>query len=58
MSKNEKLLWDAYNNLLLSDDTDRLKKLIARYEIFKKAMKVPGDIVECGVFKEQVLSIG
>jgi len=51
MSNNEKLLWDAYNNLLLSDDTDRIKKLIARYEIFKEAMKVPGDIVECGVFK-------
>ena len=44
-------LWNSYNNLLLSSDTDRIKKLLARYEVFKKAMKVPGDIVECGVFK-------
>lgn len=44
-------LWEAYNKLLLSQDTDRIKKLLARYEIFKKAMNVPGDIVECGVFK-------
>ncbi len=51
MDKNEQILWDSYNTLLLSKDTDRIKKLIARYEIFKKAIKVPGDIVECGVFK-------
>lgn len=51
MNDNENKLWESYNNLLLSDDTDRVKKLLARYEIFKKAIKVPGDIVECGVFK-------
>ena len=25
--------------------------MVARYEIFKKALEVPGDIVECVIFK-------
>tara|TARA_B100000945_G_C20376623_1_gene594936 strand:+ start:105 stop:752 length:648 start_codon:yes stop_codon:yes gene_type:complete len=44
-------LWEAYNFLLLSPDSERIRKLLTHYEIFKKAMLVPGDIVECGVFK-------
>ena len=51
MNFSEQEVWDAYNTLLLSNDTERIKKLFARYEIFKKAILVPGDIVECGVFK-------
>jgi hypothetical protein len=49
--KNETLLWDWYNNLLLSGDLSRVRKLLVRYELFKKSLKVPGDIIECGVFK-------
>jgi len=44
-------LWDCYNGLLLSSDVDRIRKLLVRYELFKQALEVPGDIVECGVFK-------
>lgn len=44
-------IWDFYNGLLLSSDVDRIRKLLVRYELFKQAMGVPGDIVECGVFK-------
>jgi hypothetical protein len=44
-------LWDSYNTLLLSPDIDRVRKLLVRYELFKKTLRVPGDIVECGVFK-------
>jgi hypothetical protein len=44
-------LWDSYNTLLLSPDTSRVRKLLVRYELFKLAADVPGDIVECGVFK-------
>lgn len=44
-------IWDHYNGLLLSSDIDRIRKLLVRYELFKQAMEVPGDIVECGVFK-------
>ena len=48
---NENKIWESYNNLLLSDDVSRLRKIISRYELFKKTLNVPGDIIECGVFK-------
>lgn len=43
--------WDAYNSLLLNGGLDRLTKLLARYELFKRVIDLPGDIVEGGVFK-------
>lgn len=48
---NGERIWDFYNGLLLSSDVDRIRKLLVRYELFKQALEVPGDIVECGVFK-------
>jgi len=47
----ENELWDSYNVLLLSADVSRIRKLLVRYELFKMTLDVPGDIVECGVFK-------
>ena len=44
-------IWDAYNTLLLSPDIDRIRKLLVRSDLFTLAADVPGDIVECGVFK-------
>lgn len=44
-------LWDSYNSLLISEDISRIQKLITRYNLFKLSEEVPGDIVECGVFK-------
>lgn len=44
-------IFDAYNSLIESEDISRFYKIFARYEIFKKSLEVPGDIVECGVFK-------
>ena len=44
-------LWNSYNNLLLGNDISRIRKLLVRYELFKKTLNIPGDIVECGVFK-------
>lgn len=44
-------IFEAYNYLLESDDISRLHKIFARYEIFKKIINIPGDIIECGVFK-------
>jgi hypothetical protein len=49
--KDQNLLWDSYNNLLLGNDVDRIRKLAVRYDLFKISMEVPGSIVECGVFK-------
>ena len=49
--KEEDYIWECYNSLLLSHDISRIRKLLARYELFKKSLNVPGDIIECGVFK-------
>ena len=40
-----------YNTFLKDTNADRLQKILAKYEIFKKIINVPGDICECGVFK-------
>lgn len=47
----EDYIWECYNSLLLSQDIERVRKLVVRYQLFEKALAVPGDIVECGVFK-------
>jgi hypothetical protein len=44
-------LWECYNSLLLGPDTARIRKLLVRYSLFAMSLDVPGDIVECGVFK-------
>ena len=44
-------IFKAYNYLIESNYLGRLKKIFSRYELFKKSLNVPGDIVECGVFK-------
>tara|TARA_E500000178_G_scaffold248008_1_gene244577 strand:- start:145 stop:801 length:657 start_codon:yes stop_codon:yes gene_type:complete len=49
--KKESNIWDSYNDLLLSEDISRIRKILSRYELFKKTLNIPGDIVECGVFK-------
>jgi len=49
MSEQES--WDSYNELLLKGTLDRFTKLFARYELFKRVIDMPGDIVEGGVFK-------
>jgi hypothetical protein len=43
--------WDSYNDLLLRGPLDRLTKIWTRYELFKRIVDLPGDIVEGGVFK-------
>ena len=44
-------IWDAENIYHLKTDISRISKLIYHYEIYKKIQDIPGDIVECGVFK-------
>jgi hypothetical protein len=45
------VLWDAYNLLLLGPDLGRIRKLLIRYRLFEQSLDIPGDIVECGVFR-------
>ena len=40
-----------YDDFLAHTSLDRMQKILARYELMKLVSSVPGDIVECGVFK-------
>lgn len=44
-------IYDAFNDFIFSPDTKVLAKLVARTLLFNQVKEVPGDIVECGVFK-------
>lgn len=46
-----KKMYDYETNFHLTMNSERLAKLICHYEIFKKIKDIPGDVVECGVFK-------
>lgn len=39
------------NGFYLTTKHDRIGKLLAHYELYKEIAGLPGDIVECGVFK-------
>jgi hypothetical protein len=47
----EQYIYDAFNDFIFSKDTRVLGKLLARNFLFNKVTDVPGDIIECGVFK-------
>ena len=49
--EHEKKVWDAENLFYLNAKTSRLGKFIYHYEIYKKIIDIPGDILEFGVFK-------
>lgn len=49
--RGDKKEFDSFNSFLLDGSLDRFTKLLARYELFKQIVDIPGDIVECGVFK-------
>jgi hypothetical protein len=41
----------SYDEFLRVSAPDRLQKILARHELFRRTIELPGDIVECGVFK-------
>ena len=48
MILNQNQIYDLF---LKETDISRLQKILARYELFRKIIDIPGDICECGVFK-------
>ena len=44
-------IWNSENVYHLKTDITRISNLINHYEIYKKIISLPGDVVECGVFK-------
>lgn len=51
ISKNSQQLFDGFNTFMMSSDVRVFNKLIARTLMYNTIKDVPGDIVECGVFK-------
>jgi len=43
--------YDCFNHFMMSDDSKVFNKLVARAFLMKEVENIPGDIVECGVFK-------
>ncbi len=48
---NFKKMYDYETNYHLTMNGDRMGKLLCHYEILKQCINIPGEIVECGVFK-------
>lgn len=46
-----KKAFDYENDFYLSCDINRMSKVLAQYELYKKIVDISGEIVECGVFK-------
>lgn len=51
VSKISQNIFDSFNSFILSEDRRVFNKLIARTLAYNQVKDVPGDIVECGVFK-------
>ena len=47
----EKKIWDAENTFYLQSKPSRIAKFLYHYEIYKKIINIPGDVLEFGVFK-------
>jgi hypothetical protein len=43
--------WDYENGFYLTSPVTRLAKAVAHYELYKSIIGLPGQVVECGVFK-------
>ena len=48
---NSEKIWKAENIFFLKADISRYAKFLCHYEIYKKIIDIPGDIIELGVFK-------
>ena len=44
-------VYDSFNDLIFSNDTKVLGKFISKVKLLEQVKEIPGDIVECGVFK-------
>lgn len=50
-SSTQQCVYDAYNSFLFNSDRNVFFKMLTRISLFEKIKDLPGDIVECGVFK-------
>lgn len=55
MYKLEKA-FEYENGFMLTSSVDRISKFVSRVEFYNKTKNLPGEIIECGVFKGSSLS--
>ena len=48
---NDALMWKVFNQFHYLCDTHRYQKMLARADVVRRLVNVPGDIVDCGTFK-------
>ncbi len=51
LTKTSQSIFDNFNSFILSDDRRVFNKLAARTLLYNEVKDIPGDVVECGVFK-------
>lgn len=51
LTQTPQSLFDNFNSFILSNDRRVFNKLISRALLYNEIKNIPGDIVECGVFK-------
>ena len=51
VKKNNNTAFDIENRFYHTCDVSRIGKAMAHYDLYKMALDIPGDVVECGVFK-------
>lgn len=51
IKNNVNKTFEFENNFYQTCDVSRIGKAMAHYELYKMSCDIPGDIVECGVFK-------
>lgn len=51
MKYEKKHAFDYENGFMLTSDVYRLGNILSHYELYKKILSLPGDIIELGVFK-------
>jgi hypothetical protein len=51
LTKESQSLFNSFNSFILSEDRRVFSKLISRALLYNEVKDIPGDIVECGVFK-------
>lgn len=43
--------WEHENGFYITSHVTRISKMVAHYELYKSIINLPGQVVECGVFK-------
>lgn len=49
--KDDDIIYDSFNTFIFSRDRKVFHKLVCRIKFFDMVKDLPGDVVECGVFK-------